>query len=87
VISGCRSHNDCPNYSALAAALLGPIPLGFPFHSPEALVVVRELLHVRERDLAGEGRAGSGDVGLRVARTMFELNIHAGAELGQHERL
>jgi hypothetical protein len=28
---------------------------------------------VRERDLAGEGRAGSGDVGLRVARTMFEL--------------
>jgi hypothetical protein len=72
---------DCSNYSARAAALLGPIALGFPFHPPEALVVVGELLHVRERDLAGEDRVVSGDVRLRVVRTMFELNIHAGAEL------
>src|SRR5205823_8217078 len=78
---GPRARRPLQSVALGGAALLSPIALGFPFHPPEALVVVGKLLHVRERDLAGEDRVVSGDVRLRIVRTMFELNIHAGAEL------
>jgi hypothetical protein len=34
-------------------AVLGPVPLGFRLHSGQTCVVVRELVQVRPRDLAG----------------------------------
>ena len=50
-------------------------------HPPEALVVVGELLHVRERDLAGEDRVVVGHVRLQVVGAVLELDVHAGTEL------
>jgi hypothetical protein len=43
--------------------------------------VVRELLHVRERDLAGEDRVVVGHVRLRIVGSVLELDVHAGPEL------
>ena len=60
---------------------LGPVALGLLLHSLEALVVVGELFHVRERDLAGGDRVVVGDVRLRVVGAVLELDVHAGAEL------
>src|SRR5262249_35181476 len=50
-------------------------------HPLEPFVIVRELLHVRKRDLAGEDRVVMRDVGLRVVGAVLEFDVHAGAEL------
>ena len=61
--------------------LFGPLTLGLAFHPLEPLVVVRELLHVRERDLAGDNRVILSNVGLPVVSSVLELDVHAGPEL------
>src|SRR5207248_4193783 len=47
----------------------------------EALVIVGELLHVRERDLAGEDRVVASHVRLRIVTAVLVLDVHAGAKL------
>src|SRR5205809_7246948 len=64
---------------------LGPVALGLLLHPLEALVVVGELLHERERDLAGDDRVVAGHVGLRVVGAVLELDVHAGPELREVE--
>src|SRR5215472_13080310 len=61
--------------------LPGPLALGLGLHLLEPLVVVRELLHVRERDLPRDDRIVVGHVGLRVVAAVLELDVHARAEL------
>src|SRR5512133_502430 len=58
-----------------------PVTLGLSLHALEAFVVVRELLHVRERDLAGDDRVVAGHVGLRIVTAVLELDIHPHPEL------
>src|SRR5690349_24977531 len=65
----------------LSSRLLAPLALGFVLHPREALVVVRELLHVSQRDLSRDDRIVVRDVRLRVVRPVLELDVHPGAEL------
>jgi hypothetical protein len=48
--------------------------LGFGLHSLQALAVVGELLHVRERDLPRRDGVVVRDVGLRIVRSVLELD-------------
>ena len=58
-----------------------PVPGSLFFHALQALVVVGELLHVRERDLPGQDRVVPGHIGLRIVGAMLVLDVHAVAEL------
>src|SRR5947207_11864074 len=55
-------------------------------HLFEARVVVRELVQVRERDLAGGDGVIVGHVRLRVVEAVLQLDVHPGAELFDVER-
>jgi hypothetical protein len=60
-----------------------PFSLGLRLvlHSFAAVVVVRELLHMRERDLASDDRIVASDVRLRIVAGVLELDVHPLAEL------
>ena len=62
-------------------AFVRPVSFGFLLHPLEPFVVVGELLHVREGDLAGDDRIVAGDVCLRIVAAVLEFNVHAGAKL------
>jgi len=62
---GTVLNDDAPAGHVLAL-LRGPVAFRFRLHPLEALVVVGELLHVRERDLPRHDRIVTGDVRLRI---------------------
>src|SRR5205085_12141250 len=64
-----------------SARLALPFALGVALHPLEALVVVGELLHVRERDLPRDDRVVVGDVRLWIVASVLELDVHALPEL------
>src|SRR5262245_22264020 len=61
--------------------LRGPEALRLALHRFQAGVVVRELLRVGERDLAGHDRIIVRDIRLWIVRAVLELDIHSRAEL------
>src|SRR6266516_7604411 len=64
----------------LSRLLRGPVARSFLFHALEALVIVGELLHMRERDLSGQDRVVAGHVRLRIVGAVLELDVHPKAE-------
>src|SRR5690349_16407876 len=63
----------------------GSAPEGFRllFHLREPRVVVRELVQMGERDLAGEEQVVAGHVGRGIAPAVLQLHLHAAAEFLQ----
>src|SRR5262249_52611144 len=61
--------------------LVRPVPLGLSLHPLETLVVVGELLHDRECELARGAPIVRCPVRLRVVRAVLELDVHACPEL------
>src|SRR5262249_45620960 len=62
------------------------LALGLLLHPLEPVVVVRELVQMRERDLAGDERVVVRDVGEQVVEAVLELDVHAAPELIDVER-
>jgi hypothetical protein len=58
--------------------LTGPF---VPLHLREPIVIVGQVLQVRQSDLAGEDGIVVRDVGLRIPTAMFELDSHPAGEL------
>ena len=61
--------------SALAALLRGQFALGFSSMRSRRTWCVREFFHVRQRDFARQDGVIAGHIGLRVVRSMLELDV------------
>ena len=67
-------------------APVGPVGLGLGLHRGQPRVVVRELVEVSARDLRRHDHVITRDVGLEIAGSVLELDVHADPELLHLER-